>query len=604
MESEGRRPFRRCPTTGPIGDLTLVSANHPQQGGLGLGRRLLVLLTQLRSDRALAAGLLALGVGLPVVMGFIASSIGIPRNDDWVYRRIALELAQTGVLALHSVTTMMVGQIVVAQPFLWLSGLQPWGFTAAGIIFAAAAVFCAYILARQFLPPLRAAVATSLLLLFPAYLAYATSFMTDVPATAAQFACLAVGAIALRRRPVSSRWLLAGAAVGCVAISIREFAVAAPASLVLCAICSEPRRWRHWALAVAVAICFGLLYLLKATLPGQDLGARSGIGGLSQSLDALSSLSLVLLPAALIGGLRWHREWKRIDLAVGAEIGLGIVGLRVLQWLLEGEMPQVIMENLASRWGAPAPAYVIGGRPLLFGDSLWALIGIVALAATVIVLSIGTGIAGVHLRRGQGSVKALIGRLGSPTGLLVLFSTGVLVGLATYGLKFPLFDRYYWPLVPVAAILFMNGRESESPSTAPTPLSKRVLAASMTASLVLLAVVSTIFMLNSFAFDSARWHAGERLTLMGINPEEVDAGYEWVGYYQPILPAANDIPPQRTFYEMLWPGRRTCGFVTSRQEEPTDATLVGTVSYSLLLILGPEERLYLYRATGPDCTPE
>jgi hypothetical protein len=601
MASEGRRPFRRCPTTGPIGDLTLVSGNHPQQGGLGLRRRLHVLLTQLQSDRALAAGLLALGVGLPVVVGSIAGSIGIPRNDDWVYRRIALELAQTGVLALHSVTTMMVGQIVAAQPFLWLSGLQPWGFTAAGIIFAATAVFCAYILARLYLPPLRAAVATSLLLLFPAYLAYATSFMTDVPAAAAQFACLALGAVALRRRPVSSPWLLAAATVGCVAISIREFAVAAPASVVVCAICSQPRRWRHWALAIAIAICFGLLYLLKATLPGQDLGARSGIGGLSQSLDALSSLSLVLLPAALIGGLRWHREWRRIDLAVGAEFGLGIVGLRLLQWFQNGAMPQVIMENLASRWGAPAPAYVIGGRPLLFGDSLWALIGIVALVATVIVLSIGTGIAGVHLRRGRGSVNTLIGRLGSPTGLLVLFSTAVVLGLAVYGLKFPLFDRYYWPLVPVAATLFLYGQESESPSTMPTPRSKRALAVSVTASFSFLAVVSSFFMLNSFAFDAARWHAGERLALLGVRPDEVDAGYEWVGYYQPNLPAANDILPQQTFYEMLWPGRRTCGVVTSRQEEPTDATLAGTVSYSLLLFAGPDERLYLYRATGPDC---
>jgi hypothetical protein len=581
-----------------------VSAIQPPEGGLGLRNRLGMLPADPQSDRALVAGLLALGVGLPLVMGFIAGSIDIPRNDDWVYRRIALELAQTGVLALHSVTTMMVGQIVVAQPFLWLSGLQPWGFTAAGIIFAAAAVLCAYILARQYLPPLRAAVATSLLLLFPAYLAYATSFMTDVPAAAAQFACLALGAIALRRRPVSSRWLLAAVIVGCVAISIREFTVAAPASVVVCAICAEPRRWRHCGLGLTVAICFGLLYLLKATLPGQDLDARSGIGGFSQSLDALSSLSLVLLPAALIGGMRWHREWKRIDLAVGAELGIGIVGLRVVQGLQDRAMPQVIMENLASRWGAPAPAYLTGGRPLLFGDGLWTLIGIGALIATVVVLSIGTGIAGVHLRRSRGSVNTLIGRLGSPPGLLVLFATAVVVGLALYGLKFPLFDRYYWPLVPVAATLFLYGRGSESPSTMPMPLSKRALAASVMASYAFLAAISIVFMLNSFAFDAARWQAGERLALLGVRPDEVDAGYEWVGYYQPSLPASNDILPQRTFYEMLWPGRRTCGVVTSRQEEPPDATLVGTVTYSLLLIAGPEEHLFLYRATGPDCIPE
>jgi len=130
-----------------------------------------------------------------------------------------------------------------------------------------------------------------------------------------------------------------------------------------------------------------------------------------------------------------------------------------------------------------------------------------------------------------------------------------------------------------------------------------VVATSAMTILSMLLVVSLIFMLNSFAFDSARWRAGERLVQLGVGPEAIDAGYEWVGYYQPALPHSNEILPAETFYQALWPGRRACGIVSSRNDGPPSAALVGTLGYSLVLVTGPEETLYLYRSTGPVCPP-
>ena len=578
-----------------------MSTTPAPRGARGSGGWLPEQVAAVPLDSVLLTGLLALGVGLPVVMGLVAGSLEIPRNDDWVYRRIALELAQTGVLALHGVTTMMFGQIVVSQPFLWLSGLQPWGFVAAGIVFAAGAVVCSYLLARQFLPPLRAAIATSLLLLFPAYLAYATSFMTDVPAVAAQFACLAFGAVALRRRPIWGRWLLGSAALGCLAFSIREFAIAAPASVVLSVICAEPRRLRHWALAIAVIGFCGLLYLLKSA-PGQDSGILVGTGALYLSTYAVSSMSLVLLPAALIGGMSWRHHWRRRDVVIGAELGLLLVGIRLVQWFRDGVMPPVLLGNPASPWGAPGISYLIGGRPLLFGELAWAMLGLLALAATVIVLAVGAGIVGAYLRRCHGSLRAMIKQLGSPIGPLMLFPLGVVVGLTIYGRQFALFERYYWPLVVPLATLLMYRPRCHSPLAAGAAFHwKLALAASITALYAVISIVSLIFMVNSFAFDSARWHAGERLVQLGVRPDDVDAGYEWVGDHQPDLPGSYEILPIQTFYDTLWPGRRECGIVTSQQKGPTGAALIGTVGYSLLLFAGPEEVLYLYRVTSPDC---
>jgi hypothetical protein len=409
-----------------------------------------------------------------------------------------------------------------------------------------------------------------------------------------------LGAIALHRRPIRDRWLLAAAAVGCLAFSIREFAIAAPASVVLGAICAEPRRLRHWGLAIAVIGCFALLYLLKSTFPGQGVGGRFGDGGLLPSTYALSSVSLLLLVPAVIGSIRWRHEWKRRDVAIGAELGLLIVGIRVVQWFHDGAMPPVLMDSLASQWGAPGPWMLIGGRPLLFSNAVWAIVGILALGATVVVLAAGSGIAGTYLRRGNGSRGAVVKQLGSPLGSLVLFSLAVAIGLTVYGFKFGLFDRYYWPLIPAAAISLMYSPHDNASVAAFAPLHRK-LAVPVTAIFAIISIVSLIFMLNSFAFDSARWRAGEHLVELGVSPEQVDAGYEWVGNHQRSLPVATKIPSTQTAYDPWWPGRLACGIVSSDKEGASGGALVGTLGYSLFLIAGPQEVLYLYRVTSPDC---
>ena len=109
-------------------------------------------------------------------------------------------------------------------------------------------------------------------------------------------------------------------------------------------------------------------------------------------------------------------------------------------------------------------------------------------------------------------------------------------------------------------------------------------------------------MLNSFAFDAARWKAGNRLVQTGLAPELVDAGWEWVGLYQPGWQVGYQLVPTRTYYERLWPGRRQCGIATSVQgDAPSGSTLVGTVPYSLFLIAGPVEQIYLYRVPEATC---
>ncbi len=555
-------------------------------------------------DLVWIGALILLAVAVPLIVGAAAGTLEIPRNDDWSYRHIALGLAQTGRFALDGISeTMIIGQVLFIQPLLWLSGLQPWAFTAAGVIFATGGIVGAFWLARRLLPAREAAFAAALLALVPGYLAYATSFMSDVPALAAQFICLALGAIAIQRRPASTTWLVAAGVMGVVAFSVREFAIAAPASVCLAAIAMEPRRLRSWLIAAIVAAACVLLHVWHAHLPGQLPPVGAGYGAFSASTQAFSSVAFAVAPAALLGASRWRHQLHRFDLFAGLLVGGILVMARATQWIRDGSIPPMILDNLASQWGVPSKTYLVGGRPLLFTDDVWAAVYLVALAASVIVLTVGAGIIGAHLRRLGRSRSTLVSRLGSPAGILFLFVASVAAGLVVFGLTRPVFDRYLWPMVPTLAALFLYVPADLPASRVGAASTKRdggLLVSAMLISLVLL-TVSAAFLLNANAFEAARWAAGQRLVAMGLPPDQVDAGYEWVGYYattpgDPTLRTSTD-----TFYRSWWPAFRQCGIVSSDAVPPVQGELVGTVDYQLDLVAGPVETLHLYRVHDPEC---
>ena len=549
---------------------------------------------RLRDAVALAA-LVALGVVVPVAFGVASGAAFIPRNDDWVYRRIALEFAGTGVLALHSVTTMMVGLIVGVQPILRALGDTTVAFAVAGWSSALAVVIAAYGLARVFLPPRRAALAASLTIVFPGYLAYATSFMTDAPAVAAQFICLGLGANAVRARPVRTGQLTAALVAGFVGFSIREFAIAAPMAVAGSALWADRRQWSTWTLSALFGIGCVALYALKLTLPGQAVSGGVGTGAITNMFPALTSISLVALPAALLAARHSFRTWPRFDIALGAEIGL-IVAAADVMLSSEANAPAALLDNLTSQFGVPSSWYLIGGRPLVLGNTAWLLFNAVAVVSAVITSTVAFCIATAYIRRCRRSGRTLSSIIGQPHGVIALFILAVLAGLTAYSVRFAVFDRYLWSLLPPLAILLLA--QSHLPE-------RRVSAGRMldvVASLSLLSWcallgVSVMFMLNSYAFDAARWQGGDRLVNAGIPGAAIDAGYEWVGEHQPELPPPNPPPGGETFYEHWWPERVKCAVVAG-SPPPKNLPTVGLVRWSLFLVTGPPETLYLYRAAA------
>jgi hypothetical protein len=120
---------------------------------------------------------------------------------------------------------------------------------------------------------------------------------------------------------------------------------------------------------------------------------------------------------------------------------------------------------------------------------------------------------------------------------------------------------------------------------------------------LVLATVSTVYMLNGNAYDAARWRAGEQLVALGVPADEIHAGFEWMGYHatspgDPTRPvSANPL------FDTWWPSFRLCGLVSADTTAPPGGTLVGTTEYALNLISGPTATLYLYRFSSSSCVP-
>ena len=552
-----------------------------------------------------------MAVLLPLVVGAIGGSLDIPRNDDWAFREIALHFYRTGAIELNGAAAMtLVGQVFAVQPFLWVAGGDAWAFWAAGAAFDVAAIVAAYLLARRLLPPERAVLAAALLPLFPGFLAYATSFMTDVPALSMSLVCLWAGMVALGRRPVSLRWLAGSLLVGCFAFSIREFALAAPVSVIGAAIIAEPRRSRVWLGAIAIVVVCGAIAYGRSRLSGQLSDPLPHLGPIPRIRASLISIAFVLLAPAVLAIVTARRSWRAGDVAIGVGVGLFVVAFWAYE-VVRFEPVQAILDNLTSPSGVPAPDYLAGGRPILFPDPIWWAVNGLALLAMVVVPAAIAGVSGVALRRGPTRPATLVRRLGSPEGILVLFIVSTATGLAWLALRWSIYDRYLWVLVPPLATLLMVPLQRD-PATAggvdaaPRSVSTAWRRASVGAPVVVLSIMSLAYLLNSVAFDAARWRAGEALVGDGVAAASVDAGYEWMGTYAPGLPDFAGRPSggtRLTWYSGLWPEFRLCGFVSSAPVTVPQADLVGVdrSAYRLLLLAGPEAPLYSYRLNAPGC---
>lgn len=533
---------------------------------------------------------------LALVISAAGGGLSIPHGDSWAYSKVARGFAANFQFELVNWNRPgLVGQSVLAVP---LSHILPNPVLAQQLtvwVLSVLLVLGTYWFFEPVLGPGRAALAAGVTGLFPGLGLLATSFMADVPAAALGMLCLVAGARAFDTLPTARGWvwLTASMALGWLAGTSREQALAAPVAVLLwLGVRMYRDRQRRSDLPRLAAVGLAFLTALVATewwrrtLPHGDAPAPPVFSHDSVYVLVRAGLvlGLVLLPASIlaIGSLRGRIRGRTVT--IGTVLAVTTTALAVLglffRWV-KGRPEPLLPGNYL---GARGPYLDAGVAPpdAVMPSWLWvlvALVGGVSLIVVVLALTLRPD-RGHAAGRWHGLPVLADGRLGLAATFLALCAGGTALQ-TIIGQSF--FDRYLLPMVPLTAGLVL--------AALPTQRRPGVVLASA-ASAAALAVLGLVIVAAGTAYDTARWQAATAIVDNGVPPTDVAAGLEWSGWHAtgPYQPRPS--PPNITWWS--FPGSRDCWVVAGRPLTGPGLTLHGTVEYQRLLVAVPDQ-LFIYR---------
>jgi Dolichyl-phosphate-mannose-protein mannosyltransferase len=545
-----------------------------------------------RRDAVAIAALSLIGVGIPLWLATRAGAIGLPTLDDWLYMRAADGLFRTGVIQMVAHSAAVIGQLLLVQPFLWLSGGEAWAYTAFGLVMAAVGIACTYLLARRYVGMASATLVVLLVVAFPGFLRESASFMTDVPAYAMTALSLLLGV----------RWfqgdggrvtLLFAVAAGLLAVSIREFAIAAPTAILVAAWARnrpDERWWLAWLTGIsAVVIVLVLLVASGANRVAPGTPGKSVILSFAFLGAAFATLALALLPALVLFA-RSRLSTLRPQIIVAAAIASMVVALAPTG---------PILGNVWAPNGIGGDLLLSGERDRIFGGRLWPLFEQLAIFAAILGLTLIFARARPGpVRAGSISIRSRALQIARASNApLVLFLALYAAELVVYTPLGPILDRYLYPMTPAAAVLLLRRRDETVGFGRSLAISHATFAG--------LAIAAFALAANSFIYDAARWREGEATIGKGYDARSIDAGYEWVGYHTNQQEILEDEPFVLPWYYEAVPADAPCAIVSNSLLEGGVLTLIhiNKDAYSRYLFFGPGEPFYLYAASLDGCPP-
>ena len=490
------------------------------------GRRDARMVIQALSRHRWLLAALAAGVALPLIVAVVTGGLSIPHNDGWAYSRIAAHFARTGDVDLVGWNrSALIGQFALLGPLAASVAVQQTFV----VVLALVGLVCVYDLLIRSLGPRNAGIATLMLALWPGFGLLDTSFITDVPALAAMFLCLAVGRRALARDSLALFGLAMTA--GFWGTTIRAQALAAPAALLLHAAFTRHLRVRVRLLAagtcaVTFAVGFAVFNSWFEGLPGGDLPpyrlVASPLG--TAVWTTLQSYFTVALPAA--PAVLWTarpRSWGRA--ARYTALITAAVSLVAVHHFRKGLFPG----NYLAQEGSYAHASVSVSTVL--PDQLWFLLSGIALAS-------GSLLAGLIVHKARKADK-----------LVALFTVTFTAGtIGTFLLGELVYDRYLIEMLPGvlavalvpepisflaqrSAVTSVTGGVPAAPSRrspAPAVWARRISA--LTAGLVV-AGVGLILLTDALTSDERQWNSAAALQASGVPAMRIDAGLDWLGFH-------------------------------------------------------------------------
>ena len=539
-----------------------------------------------------------------VILGFAGLSFAVsvstravPQNDDWSYVKAALILVKEGRLELQGWGQMFqVGQIVTAQPLLWIFGARTASLDLYGELALIVWLSCAYLVGRRCIGERRALLLIAVLVCWPGMALLASSFMTDLPSAAASMVSVAAGIAAIKRQ---SRLLMAGSLVAALlAFTIREQLVVAFLAVLLGVWLTRglSKRFRiEFTLgsALLVVLC-AVLEHVRHTLPNGDVPPYG-----FATLD-FSKLPLTLVPSLFTIGLAvsplvlWNLLTLRLRgvLDPGRVIGWA-VGVALL--LLETNGPRIwlTLPNYVTPTGA-FPIAMVGRPPVVLGPGLWQVLQILGMIGGVGIV----GEAGARLGRIRSVWQRW--RAGETAGLVMTAYTLLLLAFVI-GLSFggeAQYDRYFIAILPGMAMLLLRPAPAER-----SLLRSSAIGVGVGLTSLVLVMTSLLITISTDVRDAAVWDVARGLRDHGVPATRINAGLDWNGYH-----AATAVPPHHAGVRRGPPYRgqhwinifvqsRDCYLVTVSPLRMTGLQLVSQTDHGPYG-MGGTMTTYVYRRAG------
>ena len=486
---------------------------------------------------------------LVVAWAIASGAIHRPYSDDWAYLRIAQRFVTAGTIdSVGWNDTSLLGQLLTSKILSPITSSSIAGLRLVSILAGAGSLVAVSLLARR----TRAAKLWPLLPLtlvaLPGFGSTLATYMTEQLALFAQLLCLSLGLVAWRRWTASGRlpmaWLLAMAAAGAWAGSIRQAAIAAPLAVAL--------------FLVPVAAVTGWLGRTVAVVRSWWSTARgcAGIG--------------VLALVVVLGGMLLHRRTGSVLVGNSLQQEGGYQGMDLLS-------------------------------PRLFSEPVWLAIEIAAAAALFLLAALVLhALHGLWRSWRSDGWRATARPFGDATAIsrvtIVWVALSALAAEAVNLAYRAIYDRYLIPVILGLALIAVDNAVGSV-----VRVRRLAVAAGAFVPLLLLGMVSAT---DTQDLLDLRWAAGERLVQAGYRADQIDAGFDWVGYHYPkiarpdrITLEPKDYPPAT--YDAYFPEFRRCAFVSPQPiAAPPGFRLVDTVRHHRLFGL-TSDTMYLYGVDPP-----
>lgn len=524
--------------------------------------------------------------------------MGVPRNDDWVYIRSAVELERTGVFHPFTSTALMVGQSLMGAGITHVLGVNVAALQIVVLVMGIIGLLANYLLFCGFLKPAAATASVLTIAAGPFFVNLGLSFMTDVPSYAFASLCLYVGWRALRADSVSIPLLAFSLLLGLIAFSIREFGISAPLAVVALLVWSarsRPHRRLPFVVVAMWAAVVVVLYLWRRGVaggPSLGLTLMEAEPALGVTVRSFFTVALFLLP--VVAGISWRRVGamlghRRRSLAMIATIFL------VTMWFFVTSTGY--RSALMGNYFTPQGAYSVtvpGDPAVVFPPSVWLGIGVIALVSAVAVLwSLGC-LSGAALRTALGTTEPLA-RTALILSVLFVAIYGSAWIVSVLFLGSPYFDRNLVPVIPVAAAVLLGLMERAG-------VLKRLWLVFASGALAVIGVLGLVSTDAAASFDALKWQTASTVAAsQGVPSALIDGGYEWVGMHREGIAESDrhSGDDRYSWWVRMFPAAPVCGTTYHPSAAETRAGRQ-IAQMSRVSLLGRSSSLIVL--AGPDCT--